>query len=394
MTKRQRIVSLTLTAVLAALFAVAPLFYPQNLAPTEAADVLRRTPAPWQGVLTVWQVNTWRVGRGSRAALANLAVTRYEKAQIGVWAEVIGLTPEEFTKRWAAGERPDVVSFPDGWTGLTGVELLDLTASSTGLQEPYATAFAAEPRALPWMAGGTVVLIGNDVGRAVGVEPPVADASWTAQALVDYAASASAPRRKKRPTALTGAAGCWDALALAGVRVSGLAGGVKAQSIDQARQQWAGGSTAVLLGTQWEGALLERLAAKNKAPDYTLLPLPNDVPAVLNVQYVAALSSGDEERDEVAAALARAFLSLTVQKAVANSACLPVVALPEEAQPKGELETLLRAQAANAWMPAALTARDDALVAAALDGDGQAVAALRGRYRRAQTPWMASGQAP
>ena len=392
MTRKQLIPAIAITVLIAAMFAAMPLWFPQKLAPKDAAQVLRRTPSPWQGVLQLWQVNTWRVGRGGRAALAGLAATRFEKRQVGVYVEITQMDPEGFAQRWAAGERPDVVSFPDSWDGLQGVELLELDAGAPPLAQPFGALLQTNKpeasKALPWMAGAQVVLINNEVGKAVGVEPPITDKSWTTQALLDYAAAAAGGRRKKPAQAIVGTAAAWDPLALAGASLTDLRAkrlidqdGLTL-SIDRARERFSTGSTAVLLGTQWEAGVMERLAARGKVFDYSVLPCPADAPAVLNVQYVAALVSGDEERDGLTMKLAQTFLDLPVQQAVAEAICIPVVELPADKLPKGELEVMICAEAAGAYLPRAFAPRPQALMDTALTGDGQAAGMLRAQYLR------------
>ena len=376
------------TAVLGALVLAGFFLFPEKLKPYDEAGLLSPKQSPYQGVLRVWQVNDWRVGSYSRTALLQAAARRFEKQNIGVFIEAENVTEELLARRLAAGEKPDVLSFPDGWTGIAADELLNLGgAGLPALTDPFRRAFDRAPHAVAWMAGGQFVLTNSEVGRAVGVEPPPADNTWNAQALVDYTRAAATGRRKKPVTAMAGAAGLFEALALEGVTLSDLSakGLLPAtpygMGIDQARGVYTTGKCAVLLCTQWEAALMGRLAAKNKAFEYTVLPWPGGLRPCLSVQFASAFRSGDGSKDAASAAFIAALLSQTIQKDIANKACcLPVISLPEESMPQGEIEKMLFAQLAPGRMPLPLVARDSQAVAAALGGDGAAAEKLRQRF--------------
>jgi ABC-type glycerol-3-phosphate transport system substrate-binding protein len=376
------------TALLAILLAVGVFLFPWKLKPYDEVGLLKPKVSSWQGVLKVWQLNDWRVGSYSRTGLLQAAARRYENKHIGVYVEIENVTVELFQKRLAAGEKPDVLSFPDGWAGIGSDLLLDLgSAGLPPLEDPFRRAFAEESRAVPWMAGGELVLTNNAVGRAVGVEPPQADSTWSAKALVDYSAAAATGRRKKPVTAMSGAASLYESLALEGVSLKALStksllsDNPFTMNIDKARGVYTTGKCAVLLCTQWEASLMARLAAKNKAFEYTVLPWPAGLRPCLSVQFASALSSGDDNKDAAETAFIAVLLSQNVQKDIANKACsLPVVALPDDALPQGELEKMLFAELPISHMPRPFALRDDAAVAAALGGDSAAAEKVKKRF--------------
>jgi hypothetical protein len=158
----------------------------------------------------------------------------------------------------------------------------------------------------------------------VAVEPPQADGTWTQDALLDYALRAATGRRKKPVTALAGALGLMESLAMGGVSLKSLSDksllpdSAFRMTVDQARGVYTTGKCAVLLCTQWEASLMGRLAAKNKAFDYILLPWPEGLRPCLSVQFAAALSSGNAAKDAAEASFIASLLSQTVQKDVAN----------------------------------------------------------------------------
>jgi hypothetical protein len=225
------------------------------------------------------------------------------------------------------------------------------------------------------------------VGRSVGVEPPQGDSTWNAKALVDYSAAAATGRRKKPVTALAGASSLMESLALGGVSIKPLADksllpvNPLSLGIDQARQVYNTQKCAILLCSQWEAALMGRLAAKNKAFEYTVLPWPSGLRPCLSVQFASALRSGDDDKDKAEVGFIAALLSQNVQKDIANKACsLPVVALPNDAMPQGELEKMLYAELPVAHMPLPLKVRDEEAVKAVLGGDPSKANQIASRF--------------
>lgn len=376
------------TVLLAALIVAGVFLFPGKLLPYDEVRFLSPKQSPYQGVLKVWQVNDWRVGSYSRTNLLQNAARRFEKANIGVFVEAENVTAEQFAQRLAAGEMPDVVSYPDGWAGIGISLLLPLDGGTMPpLVDPFRKVFSAEPRAVPWMAGGQLVLTNSEVGRAVGVEPPPADTTWNAAALLDYSGAAATGKRKKPYLAMAGAASFFESLALDGVSLAGLQeknllpDKAYRMGIDQARNVYTSGRCAVLLCSQWEAALMGRLAAKNKAFEYTVLPWPNGLRPCLSVQFVSVVRAEDDAKNTAATAFIASLLTKTVQKDIANKACcLPVVPLPDDAMPQGEIEKMLFVQLPIARVPLPLQARSVEDIEAAITGSREATARLQARF--------------
>lgn len=389
MAKRKKVyTALIVTIIIAALAVLGFFVFPEKLKPYDEVGLLKKKQSPYQGVLNVWQLNDWRVGAYSRTGLVQAAARRFEKANIGVFVEFENVTASQLSQRLAAGEKPDVLSYPDGWAGISADELLNLDTSGTPpLESPFDRAFAQEPRALPWMAGGEFVLTNSGVGRSVGVEPPQADNTWNAQSLTDYAANAATGRRKRPLTALAGASPLFESLAADGIDMQGLESRALlpanpfAMDIDQARGVYTSGKCAILLCSQWEAELMGRLAAKNKAFDYVLLPWPSGLRPCLSVQFASAFSSGNQSKDAAEIAFIQSLLSQTVQQDVANKACsLPVVEIPMDEMPQGEIEKMLFAELLTARMPLPLVARNAAAIADAMNGSRSAMEEIRKRF--------------
>lgn len=124
-----------IAAVLAAI-----LFFPHGK-PAEAAE--RR-------VVTVWNVDTFEGGKGSRTAFLGRAARLAEQEREGVYYFVTSYSAEGALAALGKGERPDLLSF--------GVGLGEIAPYCKPLSRRFAGGQTAEGcRAVPWCGGGYVL---------------------------------------------------------------------------------------------------------------------------------------------------------------------------------------------------------------------------------------------
>lgn len=98
-------------------------------------------------VVTVWHVETFEGGKGSRASFLKSAARRAEKAREGVYFLIRTYTAEGAIAAFSEGKKPDAISFGLG-LGLNAEELVSL---------PYAFAggcSAGKNLAYPWCRSG------------------------------------------------------------------------------------------------------------------------------------------------------------------------------------------------------------------------------------------------
>lgn len=112
----------------------------------------------YQGTLTLWHVVSFKTGGTSGVSFLTGCISRFEKSNPYVFIKLEGLTPAQAGERLAAGEAPDLLSFPLGWTD--GTALAQLPAD-----ERILPAFAAcgDSRAYPYMADAYVLVCNQDL---------------------------------------------------------------------------------------------------------------------------------------------------------------------------------------------------------------------------------------
>ena len=122
----------------------------------------------YEGTLTLWHVVTFKTGAGSGVGWLKDRAAAFEKQHPYVFLEVEGLTAEEAESRLAAGEQPDLMSFPLGF----GEGFVAETLPEREELDP-ALARVGEGVAWPWMGDGYVLLINRDMAEEQALSLPL-----------------------------------------------------------------------------------------------------------------------------------------------------------------------------------------------------------------------------
>jgi len=303
------------------------LFYGSLWLPQEHADrfdglrYLLQRRSSWEGVITVWQVSTWRVASGTRDGTLQAALRQVEKACHGVFFRMESLDVATCLERMARGERPDVLSFPGGM-GLPEGEWLAFEPPAP--LNGYAAACHTS-RCLPWMMTGQALLINAPLAQDVGFDPQSCPDGAALFNAMDALSQAESGRRKPVLTAPL-AAHSW-------ARAAWIAEQVTFPMDDEwitdrmAFDRFAEGKAVVCLATPWEEAAIGRLAEKGRGFALTAVPLPQDLPLWMDVQYVALADPHLAGKAEVLCQVAAALFSPAIQQRVTEGCgCLAVTA--------------------------------------------------------------------
>ena len=104
-------------------------------------------PAGYRGVITLWHIDTFEGGVGSRRQFLQSVAREFEKTQSGVFVWATEYTKESAERAFSAGEYPDMVSYGAG-VNVCGLKELkpDLYCSSGAID--------GRVYAVPWCRGG------------------------------------------------------------------------------------------------------------------------------------------------------------------------------------------------------------------------------------------------
>jgi len=109
------------------------------------------TAEEYKGIITIWQVDSFEGGVGSRKQFLLKVAREFEKQNPGVLVMVVDRTPESVKESMAKGEAPDMVSFGVGVSVSNFIELKDLTGNKGGN-------VGDKTCAIPWCRGGYVLI--------------------------------------------------------------------------------------------------------------------------------------------------------------------------------------------------------------------------------------------
>jgi len=117
-------------------------------------DAAARKKESFKGILTLWQINGWQGGGASISSCLKKCVKDFENKNVYVFIETAVLTPAKAAEKIAAGEKPDLVSFPAGFfdgpsllTPLDGTNMPNTPLKASALFEGkyYALPFLVDP---------------------------------------------------------------------------------------------------------------------------------------------------------------------------------------------------------------------------------------------------------
>lgn len=161
------------------LFVVLVLFLwlaPGYLYPILASDIFseevqKRRESTYTGVITIWQVDTFEGGTGSRTAWLNKLMSSLESQYNGVYFVVRSMTPERAKTLLASGNEsimPDMISFGRGLIENPEELLMEIPEEYfTGLMPELIG--ACSNYAVPWAFGGYAVFADSELASKHGL---------------------------------------------------------------------------------------------------------------------------------------------------------------------------------------------------------------------------------
>lgn len=139
---------------------------------TESTEISAKE---YKAVLSVWQIDVFEGGRGSRRQFIGEMSKKFEKQRQGVFVLVSSHTVSSAEERMSKGEFPDVISFG------VGVNVSDMKEIS-GLNSDFGK-IGSSVFAVPWCRGGYVLIENPESNNDVFV---VSQAEYTQPLLAAY----------------------------------------------------------------------------------------------------------------------------------------------------------------------------------------------------------------
>ncbi len=120
-------------------------------------------PTEYKGIITVWQVDSFEGGRGSRKQFLLKVAREFEKSNPGVLVMVINYTADGVRESQSKGVFPDVISFGGG-VDVSGFSMLNFSVDFKGGK------VGNSDYAIPWCRGGYVLIENPKLSGGEGEE--------------------------------------------------------------------------------------------------------------------------------------------------------------------------------------------------------------------------------
>ena len=122
------------------------IFFAKNI----LCDETVMSPKEYNAVLTVWQIDVFEGGRGSRRQFISEVAKSFEKQRTGVFVLVVSHTKQSAEERMEKGEYPDIISFGPGVNVDNFLKL--------GEEDYSFGKIGSITYAVPWCRGGYVLI--------------------------------------------------------------------------------------------------------------------------------------------------------------------------------------------------------------------------------------------
>ena len=123
-------------------------------------------PAEYKGILTLWHIDTFEGGVGSRKQFLMSMSRDFEKQNTGVLVMATEHTAESVKQAFSEGKRPDLISFG------AGVDVKDMRPIGVDLPA-YGGAYGGVTYAVPWARGGYCIIENPDYVGNKKEKPPL-----------------------------------------------------------------------------------------------------------------------------------------------------------------------------------------------------------------------------
>ncbi len=362
---RPKPVAYFLCAVSLLLIAVCPLMLQSDIEAAEAG--------PYKGVLTLWHITGWRAGTPSFEAYLRGRIRSFEAAYAYAFIELKSLTVTEAAEALAAGEAPDIISYPRGLD--TGIALANLPGADTALP--------CESNSWPYACGGYCALINTDLLSDQGAEIP--DAGWgiRPEALIAAAAFGTAFDAETGSSAL-------PALALHGYPESDEPKlstwnvpepeamlSLSSVQLENGLDTFLSGKCAVLIASHRQLAEAQKAYMDGDGPSFLSYAIGGYTDMV---QMIGVAATEDEKKLAACTAFARVLLTGSSQRALESYGLLPAVAGVEIYAEDECRRTMYELLCEDPALPYGDEAQAlDLLAAKALGGDAAAFKSLRAK---------------
>jgi hypothetical protein len=286
---------------------------------------LKVEPEPFTGIITLWHIVGFKPYEGSAGSWLIGWTKKFERRYSGVFIEVLSMTPEEAEQRLARGEKPDMYSFPLGWSYPDRFKKLDSgdrafigNLDACGMAE-------GDCYAVPFMTSGYMLLINTEFAQEQSFSMPKKAEEINSLWLNEAQKSLSFQKGRKK------------------ARIEGLASAPE---------------IAAYLGIGSETADPEAFKSKNAAMVISDLRFAGDISRALEegngflfeaypltsytdlVQLLAVARDTDEEKAVYAAKFINLILDEKTQASLVKEGVFPVIALAEKPEEMPKLPSM------------------------------------------------------
>lgn len=134
------------------------IYNPYVIRAIDYKNMTKEEPPKWQGVINIWQLNSWRVAQSSKTLALSAIAKDFEKKHKGIFIEIENIEDDDYIKRIMSGEYPEIISYPaetrielDKCIILPDIDILDNLHRNAYIKSSM--------KALPFLATSSVIMV-------------------------------------------------------------------------------------------------------------------------------------------------------------------------------------------------------------------------------------------
>ena len=153
-------IRIIVSVICIALIALTIYYNPDVIRVRTYEELTADDPPIYTGIITIWQVSSWRVAQSSKTLMLLDAAKELEKKNKKLYIEVEIISYEDYIRKTSQGIYPDVLSFPAEME--VDYSMCVPITTSANLDTIHQKAYAASNyKSIPWLATSNVVLINS-----------------------------------------------------------------------------------------------------------------------------------------------------------------------------------------------------------------------------------------
>lgn len=306
-----------ITRIIPLLITVFALIFPFLNLTLKSESITDNSLSGYKGILTLWHIENFEGGVGSRESFLFKRAIEFEKVNEGVFIQVLNMTDSQFLNNLEKGAAFDIISFPQGTANIIS-SYLSVYEGKINTIDNFSSAINVEGRyyGVPYSAGGYAVFAYADMLKRAGINK---------EDILKNLLSAKISAKNRIDPIIMGF-GIYNnplkALSIITNQKGNFSKDMFSKTQSEAYSDFLSRQSVFLLGTQRDVARTLGREAAGKIEDITIIPLSDFTDLV---QFAGISKTSDKFKKTAATKFLEFLTSDETQRKLSSIGLIPVI---------------------------------------------------------------------